>query len=482
MWYARDWVPWKIYRARQRERARSMAMPGTAPAGNSAATGPRRQRHPVAVPPVGTPTETRPAPKSSNPVRGPQAKLPDHGQAASQGQPLPKAHSLIDKVYHWDNLVQAWRRVRANKGAHGLDRMTIRMFQADWEKHLREIRRALMHQRFKPTPVRRVYIPKSSDPKKLRPLGIPTVADRIVQQAIVQIVDPLFDAYLSPRSFGFRKGRRAHDAIATILQDGREGYRVVVDADITSFFDRLDREVTMSRVRRRIADGRVLDLIEAFLKAGVYEQGVVTVPTEGTPQGGVISPWLANLVLDDLDKAIEAKGLRHARYADDFVVLCRTRQEAEEALEFVKEVLGKLKLSLHETKTRISDFDAGFEFLGFHIRNYRLGIRSKSIERFQERVRELTRRQQGRNVEAVIGDLNKVIRGWAKYVGVGEVAKQLDTLDRWIRMRIRSFRLKRRCRHDNWRLTNRRLEKWGLLSLLQCRPQYRLSYARPAGP
>jgi RNA-directed DNA polymerase len=481
MWF-RDWVPWKTYKARLKERERSTSRRSIAPAGHSAAANDLRQRHPAPVPFAGPPGETRPAPDQPNPASEPRPTPPGHGQAASQRSPVRKAHSLIDKVYRWDNLVLAWRRVRANKGAHGLDRVTIRMFEADWEKHLRGVQRELMQQRFTPTPVRRVYIPKAADPKKLRPLGIPTVADRIVQQAIVQIVDPLFDDSLSPRSFGFRQGRRAHDAIATALQDAREGFRSVVDADIASFFDRLDREVTMSRVRARIADGRVLDLIEAFLKAGVCEDGVVTVPTEGTPQGGVISPWLANLVLDDLDKAIEARGLRHVRYADDFVVLCKSRQEAEESLVFVKEVLGALKLSLHETKTRISDFDEGFEFLGFHFRHYHLGVRSKTIERFKERVRSLTKRQQGRNVDAVLKDLNPVIRGWSNYVGVAEVWSDFKALDRWIRMRVRSFRYKRRCRNDNWRLSNRRLERWGLLSLQQCRPKYRLSYACPAGP
>jgi len=481
MW-SRDWVPWKVFRARQREKARSPEAQSTAPSGHSDVGGDPQQRHPAEGPSSGHSSEPRPRPRAPSPAPAPPAQLPDHAQAASPRKTIPKAHSLIDKVYRWDNLYSAWRRVRANKGAHGLDRVTVRSFEADWEKHLHEIQRQLIQRRFEPLPVRRVYIPKASDPKKLRPLGIPTVADRIVQQAIVQIVDPLFDAYLSPRSFGFRKGRRAHDAIATAIQDAREGFRHVVDADITAFFDRIDREVTMSCVRERVADGRVLDLIEAFLKAGVSENGVVTVPTEGTPQGGVISPWLSNLVLDRLDKAIESKGWRHVRYADDFVVLCRSRQEAEEALAYVKEVLGELKLSLHETKTRLSDFEEGFEFLGFHFRHYRLGIRAKSIERFKERVRTLTQRQQGRNVEAVLEDLNPVIRGWSNYVGVAEATAKLAKLDCWIRMRVRAFRLQRKCRNDNWRLPNRRLEKWGLLSLQQCRPRYRLSYVCALGP
>jgi RNA-directed DNA polymerase len=429
----------------------------------------------------GTASESQPelgfmqAKKAAKRARQRQA---GHARAASpRRDPKRKAHSLIDKVYRWDNLVAAWKRVRANKGAHGLDRVTIRHFEADVETHLHEIQRKLMQRRYSPQPVRRVYIPKGGG-AKLRPIGIPVVADRVVQQAILQIVDPIFDPEMSERSFGFRKGRKAHDAIATAIQDAKEGYRYVVDADVRSFFDEIGHDVAMSRVRARIADGRVLDLFEAFLKAGVMEGGVVTVPKAGTPQGGVVSPWIANLVLDDLDKAIEAKGWRHVRYADDFVVLCRSREEAERALVYVKEVLEGLKLSLHETKTRLTDFAEGFEFLGFRFRRYHLGIGAKAIERFKDKVRKLTRRQQGRNVDAVIADLNPVVRGWVRYFGVAEVRGILYPLDCWVRMRIRAFRFKRKRKNDNWRLPNRRLEKWGLLSLLQCRPTRCLSYAR----
>jgi group II intron reverse transcriptase/maturase len=284
---------------------------------------------------------------------------------------------------------------------------------------------------------------------------------------------------MSPRSFGFRKGRSAHGAIATAIQDAKEGFTHVVDADIASFFDRLDHEVVMSRVRARVADGRVLKLIEAFLTAGVFEAGVVSIPEQGSPQGGVISPWLANLVLDDLDKVLESRNLRHVRYADDFIILCRSQQEAEEALALAKQALGELKLSLHEKKTRIASFREGFEFLGFRVCAFRIGVRTKALEQFKDKVRLLTRRQQGRNVDAVLVKLNPVLRGFANYFGVAEVTGLLLRLDKWVRTRIRGFKMKRRNAGDRHRLPNKRLAKWGLLSLLDdCRPERRLSYVR----
>ena len=458
-------------------KARSSPEQSSTPAGHTAVGDVPSPRHQAAVRSTKTGEETRPGRDYGGwkPIVS-LMRPPGHAETASPRKGKLKAHSLIDKVYNENNLYRAWRKVRANKGTHGLDRVTIRMFEKDWDTHLREIQRKLKEHRFEPQPVLRVYIPKPADPKKRRPLGIPVVTDRIVQQAIVQVVEPLFDAQMSTRSYSYRKDRKAHDAIATIIQDVKEGFRAVVDADIDSFFDTLDHEVVMSRVRARIANGRVLDLIEAFLKAGISENNVVTVPTEATPQGGVISPWLSNLVLDDLDKALEFKHFLHARCADDFVVLCRSLEEAQDALAYVTEVLGKLKLSLSETKTKVSDFNEGFEFLGFHFRNYRLGIRDKSIDRFKDRVRTLTKRYQGRNVEAILEDLNPVIRGWANYVGVAQVTFLFENLDGWIRMRLRAFKTKHRNANDNWRLPNRRLEKWGLLSLQECRPELRLSY------
>lgn len=430
------------------------------------------------------PPSTGPAPGADKPPTvgfdeglAPQLPSPP-GRTSVQGLGTArlKAHSLIDKVYRWDNLYAAWRQVRRNKGAHGLDRVTIWQFQANWDTHLREIQRKLQQGRYKPQPVRRVYIPKTSNPKKKRPLGIPVVADRIVGQALLRVLDPLFDAELSTRSYAYRKGRNAHDAIITLIGDIKEGFRVVVDADIASFFDRLVHQVVMARVRQRVADGQVLTLIHAFLKAGIHEAGVLRVPSEGTPQGGVISPWLANLVLDDLDKALESRGFRFVRYADDFVVLCRTRPEAQQAMEFVRTVLGKLQLELSEEKTSLTNATQGFEFLGFRIRRSHVTVRPRALERFRDRVRTITRRQQGRNVKQVLQNLNPVLRGWANYFGPADVTKQFLGLDSWVRMRVRSFKTKKRCRFDNKRIPNKRLAKWGLLSLNASRPERCLSF------
>ncbi|MGH7868589.1 MAG: group II intron reverse transcriptase/maturase [Candidatus Dormibacteraceae bacterium] len=405
--------------------------------------------------------------------------VPGSGRRTGQEKPVLKHHSLIDKVYNWQNLWTAWRRVRRNKGAHGLDRVTIQAFETNAEMHLRELQRLLMQKRYRPHPVRRVYIPKASDPKQRRPLGIPTVLDRVCQQAVYQVLYPIFAAGFSARSYGFMVGRSAHQAVATVLQDGKEGYKSVVDADIASFFDRLDHEVVMSHVRRRVADGRVLDLIEAFLQAGVMEDGIVSVPNEGSPQGGVISPLLANIVLDAFDKAIEARGWRHVRYADDFVILTQTPQEAAEALQYAQSVLQELKLEVHQTKTRVTTLFNGFEFLGFHFRRHTLGPRQRSIDKFKTDVRRLTRRQQGINIEAVIRKLNPSIRGWSRYFGAGEVQRTFTGLDGWVRMRVRAYRWKRRNHNDNWRFPTEMLTDWGLLSLLQCRPELRFSPRRP---
>jgi group II intron reverse transcriptase/maturase len=296
------------------------------------------------------------------------------------------------------------------------------------------------------------------------------VADRIVGQALIQVLDPIFDSHLSERSFAYRKRRKQHDAIATIQSDLKLGYYFVVDADIKACFDEICHLVAMSRVKQRVADGRVLDLLESYLRCGVCEDGKVFVPQRGIPQGGVVSPFLMNLVLDVLDKRLESKGLRHVRYADDFVILCRTESEAQQAQILATETLRALKLRIHPNKTRLVDARRNsFAFLGFQLSRNSLQVHPKAIVQFKEKVKRLTRRQQGRNIEAVIADLNPVIRGWARYFGVAHCVGTFMRLDSWVRMRLRAFKFKRKCYNDNWRLPNKRLVRWGFLSLLDCR-------------
>lgn len=397
-------------------------------------------------------------------------RQPNDNKKGGIPSPTLKAHSLIDKVYNAKNLVMAYRRVKANKGAHGLDRVTLRMFNADWKKHLAEIQRKLMQDRYTWQPVRRVYIPKSSNPKESRPLGIPAVADRIVGQALMQVLDPIFDPLMSDRSFAYRKGRSAHDAIATIEADLKAGFRFVVDADVKSCFDEISHDVAMSCVTQRVADGRVIRLLQTYLTSGVFENGKVTVPERGIPQGGALSPLLMNLVLDRLDQAIKNHGFRMVRYADDFVVLCNTRDEAQTALALCDQFLKHLGLRIHPIKTCIVNAWTGFRFLGFRFNRGFISVSPQAIDRFKDKIRILTRRQQGINIEAAIRNLSPVIRGWARYFGVAHCSQAFNTLDAWIRMRLRAFKFKRRNHNDNKRITNKRLQRWGFLSLQECRP------------
>lgn len=399
--------------------------------------------------------------------------LPGRAPMGADGKPIRKAHSLIDKVYSWKNLMAAWRAVRRNKGAHGLDRVTIQEFERNLEQNLSEIQRKLQQDRFCPHPVRRVYIPKDWRGKKLRPLGIPIVADRVVQQALLQVLNPIFDPTFSAVSFGFRKGRRAHDAVTRTLEYKKQGYKHVVDADIQSFFDQIDHRVVMSLVSRRVADGRVLRLIESFLKAGIFEDGIVRVPAEGTPQGGVFSPLLANVVLDYLDKSLESKGLCFVRYADDFLVFVRTAQEAEQALTVVQEIIQELGLNLSAEKTKVTRFSEGFDFLGFHITSCSVSVSHKSLEKFRGTVRHVTRRNRGDSLQQVIDDLQPRMRGWINYFGRGTIIWLCHSLDGWIRMRLRAFKSKRKRHTDNHRIKNKYFFRRGLTPLTEMFPSER---------
>lgn len=377
-----------------------------------------------------------------------------------------KYHSLRDKVFSLKNLYLAFTKVKKNKGKAGLDRVSIKQFQADLDKNIMNIHKELKTAIYEPTPVLRVYIQK--DRNKKRPLGIPIVKDRIIQQAFRQIIEPLFEKDFSDNSFGFRPGRSCHDAIERIELYKQEGYRYVLDADIKAFYDTIPHKLIMNRLREKIADGWVLTSIEKMLKAGVMEDGICYRTTEGTPQGGVLSPLLANLVGDIIDKELEKGGYKFVRYADDFIVMTKTKEELSAALSFVNEVVeGKLELKLSKDKTELTSFKRGFRFLGFHFIGTYKGISAKSMDKLKDNIREITKRTQGVNLKTVIGRLNPVIRGHVNYFRLGDVQGVYRRLDCWMRMRLRCFKFSRKWRTDNRRFPIRRFRRMGLLSFEQ---------------
>lgn len=377
-----------------------------------------------------------------------------------------KWYSLYDKVFALSNLERAWERVRANRGAGGVDRETIAVFDANRSQHLAELHRLLKEKRYKPYPLRRVYIPKPNGEQ--RPLGIPTIRDRVVQQALLNILEPIFEKLFHANSYGFRQGRSTHDAIAHVCKALGEGKTWVVDIDLRHYFDTVNHELLLDTVNEEVSDGSVLRLIRMFLEAGVMEGGVLQATAAGTPQGGVISPLLANIYLNGVDWEMAGEGYEMVRYADDMVILCSKREEAEQALTRLRRIIeGRLHLQLHPTKTRIVHHEEEpIEFVGFLKHRSYLWPRPKTLDRFKARVRELTRRQQPRNVREVIVLLNPVIRGFGNYFGMANVKGLYRMLDEWIRMRLRCFIEKKRAvKHQNRRISTALLQSYGLVSL-----------------
>jgi len=378
-----------------------------------------------------------------------------------------KVHSLTGRIT--DRLMrQAFQAVKRNRGAAGVDRVSINMFEANLEDNLAALMREMKDRSFRPLPLRRVHIPKGPGSTKLRPLGIPVVRDRVAQEVIRRLLAPIFEPRFHDHSYGFIPGRNCHQALERVLACQREGYRVVLDADIQGFFDNLPHSVIMAAVAAEVADGNILTLLERFLAAGVMEDGVFKPTTIGTPQGGVISPLLANIVLDHLDWQLHAAGYRFARYADDFVVLCQTDAQAQEALDLVRRVLeGELGLRLSPEKTKITTFGKGFDFLGFHLTARGRRMRDKSVQKFKSKIREMTPRHH--NLDgAVIVQLNRVIRGTANYFATAFSTCRwaFQKLDSWLRMRLRCMKRKRKSYNDNGKLRVGYFQrKLGLLTL-----------------
>lgn len=380
-----------------------------------------------------------------------------------------KYHSLRGKIASLSNLYEAFYKVKRNKGAAGVDRVSIAMFEGNLKENILAIHRQLMNQEYCPDPVLRRYIPKGRN--ELRPLGIPTVKARVIQQAFLQVLEPIFEPHFHSCSFGYRVGRGCHDAIREVFSRWKEGYCQVVDADIKGFFDNIDHGVLMRLVRQRIGDGWVLRAIGRMLKAPIVEKGKVMVPQKGTPQGAVISPLLANIVLNVLDWELNQRGIKFARYADDFVCLTKSKQDALQVMDFLKHFLeDRLLLELSSEKSSVTDFWKGFSFLGYKFRANHLGIIDKSLEKFKDKVRLITRRYQNssnNNIRRRIEILNPVLRGFANYFKLAERKQVMKYLDCWVRMRVRAMKFKRISPLDNYRLRNKRFRKWGLVSLLE---------------
>lgn len=391
-------------------------------------------------------------------------------------------YSLMDKVYAPATLSAAWERVRVNDGAAGVDSQSIERFEARAERYLAELSTAMREGSYRPQPIRRVEIPKGDG--RTRPLGIPTVKDRIVQTAVKFVLEPIFEATFRPTSYGFRPGRGCRDALREVAQLIEDGNTFVVDADFESYFDTIPHERLMQRIEERIGDGRILGLVRGWLEQDIMQDLQRWTPTEGTPQGAVISPLLANIYLHPLDNLMAARGYRMVRYADDFVVLCKSREQADAALAEIRAWVADNGLRLHPDKTRVGDCrqaGEGFDFLGYRFEAGRRFVRKKSLDRLKDKIRDKTRRTRGDSLARIIDDLNPTLRGWFAYFKHAH-PRTFIVLDKFIRRRLRSLLRKQekrpgfgRCQADHQRWTIAFFAQAGLLALHTARLNARYS-------
>jgi RNA-directed DNA polymerase len=390
--------------------------------------------------------------------------------ALEEGVKGGKWFSLIDKVYRPANLQSAFREVATNGGAAGVDHITTSMFADRLDENLGNLSEALRTGTYVPQAVRRTWIPKPGTTEK-RPLGVPTVRDRVVQNALRHVIEPIFEKEFAEHSYGFRPGRSCCEALARVEQLLEGEYTYVVDADLKGYFDTIDHEILMERISEKVSDGRVLSLVRTLIKQGIMEEGKTWTPEEGSPQGSVLSPLLSNIYLNPLDHLMAQNGFEMVRYADDFVVLCRSAEEAHEALELIRQWTGNARLTLHPKKTRVVHVDEGFDFLGYHFeRSYRWP-RQKSLKKMRDTIRRKTRRNNGRCLHAIIADTNRTLRGWFEYFQYSHWTT-FKRLDGWVRMRLRSIlrrRQKKRGRgrgSDHQRWPNAYFAERGLFSLV----------------
>lgn len=359
---------------------------------------------------------------------------------AVEGSTGPGTTQLMEAVVERSNMTKALHRVERNGGSAGVDGMTVGALRAYLKEQWPKIKEELLADNYKPKPVRRVEIPKPEG-KGMRKLGIPTVVDRLIQQAVHQVMEPIFDPGFSESSYGFRRGRSAHDAVKRAREYARDGRRWVVDLDLEKFFDRVNHDILMSRVARKVKDKRVLKLIRRYLQAGAMEEGLTTASREGTPQGGPLSPLLSNIMLDDLDKELERRGHKFCRYADDCNVYVQSKHAGERVMETLTRFLEqKLKLKVNRDKSAV-DQPWKRKFLGYSMTGHReakLKVAKQSVQRIRVKLKELFRSGKGRNLERFIReDLNPVLRGWVNYFSLSETRGVFEELDEWLRRRLR---------------------------------------------
>jgi len=364
--------------------------------------------------------------------------------------PDPNEH-LLERVFSRENMLRAWKRVKSNKGVPGVDRISIAEFPGFIRPRWEDIRKSLLEGTYQPSPVLRVEIPKVDG--GTRPLGIPTVLDRLIQQAIARVLGPIFDHTFSESSFGFRPGRSAHDAVREAREYIREGYRLTVDMDLSKFFDTVNHDVLMYRVAGRVHDKRLLRLTGKYLRAGVEVNGRLQSTMKGVPQGGPLSPLLANIMLDDLDKELETRGHRFVRYADDFIILVKSQCAGERVMISIRRFLErKLKLKVNEKKSSVAPTDQ-INFLGFTFKGTKIRWSEKAFREFKRRVRLLTGRSWFVSMDYRLRKLAQYVRGWMNYFGISEYYRPIPELDHWLRRRVRM------CYWKRWRRTRTKVRE-----------------------
>lgn len=398
-----------------------------------------------------------PKDRGEAPARGDEETEPFMAKSATENPAFTE--QLMEEVCDRENLERAWKRVKRNKGSPGVDGMTIDDAKAFLRQHWPNIRSQLLDGNYRPQPVKRVEIPKPDG--GVRKLGVPCVVDRLIQQAVLQVLQERWDPTFSEHSFGFRPRRSAHQAVAQAQRYVADGYNVVVDLDLERFFDRVNHDILMSRVASRIPDKRVLKLIRAFLNAGVLEDGLVRPVDEGTPQGGPLSPFLSNIVLDDLDKELARRGHRFCRYADDCNIYVRSHHAGERVKASISRFLtDKLRLKVNEAKSAVARPEER-KFLGFSIANdgSERRIAPKALDKFKDRIREITCRTRGISLQQMIADLTPYLIGWRGYFGFCQTPRVLTNLEAWIRRRLRLY-LWRQWRNGHNRFTE--LRRFGI--------------------